>query len=52
LTLEVFTLDIWDEERGNQILDKHGRLVLLGLRLVQELVNSLYLELSFIVSLN
>jgi hypothetical protein len=52
LTLEVFTLDIWDEERRNQILDKHGRLILLGLGLVQELVNGLYLEFSLIISLN
>ena len=47
----MLSLDIWDEEGGDKILDEHLWLVLLGLNLIDELVESLSLELGLLEGL-
>ena len=51
LAFNLLALDIWDEERRDEILNDDLRLVALLLNLIQKLVNSLYLELCLLISL-
>jgi len=51
LTLNLLALDIWDEERADQVLDDNLGLVALLLHLVEEVVDLADLKLRFVVSL-
>ena len=51
LFLDLLSLDVGDEERGNEVLDEDFGLVLLGFDLVDELVECLSLEFGFVVGL-
>jgi hypothetical protein len=51
LSLELFPLDIGDEEGGNEIFDKGFWLISSFFDLIQEVVECLHLKLSLFVSL-
>ena len=52
LTLYLLALDIWDEERGDEVLNDDLRLVALLLDVVKEVVNLAHLELSLLIGLD
>ena len=51
LLLHLFSLHVWNEERGNEILNEHLWFILLGLNLIDELVEGLRLKLGLVVGL-
>ena len=52
LLLDLLSLDIWNEEAANEVLDENLGLVLLRFDLVDELVQGLGLELSLLERLH
>ena len=52
LTLDLLPLNIWDEERGDEVLNDDLRLVALLLDVVEEVVDLAHLELCFLEGLD
>lgn len=51
IALVLLAIDVWDQERGHQVLDQLLWLVASVLNLVQEFVDRLNLELGLVVGL-
>jgi hypothetical protein len=52
LLLDLFPLDIRDEEGADKVLDEDLGLILLGFNFVYEFIEGLSFELGFLESLN